>query len=136
MAKFCVPVVGDNPEGWGPMEEPAHLKHVPYAPFSKSEKLGKIADFIQPGGFQKQHGRTHHTQAPLVFNFLNNDQVKPKTIHRKTSLSRMPISILPFRVLQNQRAIVRQEPHDVSINNNAHGILFSKVLVAEIRFQT
>ena len=75
MAKFCVPEVGDNPDGWGPTEEPAHLKNIPYAPFSKSEKLGKVADFTQQS-YQKNYGRTHHTAQPLVFNFLPDEEVR------------------------------------------------------------
>ncbi|ERN01129.1 hypothetical protein AMTRI_Chr03g52710 [Amborella trichopoda] len=46
---FMIGHVPSNPDGWGPPEGPAvlenQLQNVPYAPFSKSEKLGRIADW-------------------------------------------------------------------------------------------
>lgn len=35
-----------NPTGWGPTELPSQLVDVPYAPFSKTESIGTVADFI------------------------------------------------------------------------------------------
>ena len=49
-AQFSVPEVEDNVEGWGPISIPDHLSGVPYAPFGKSDKVGKISDFTQAGG--------------------------------------------------------------------------------------
>eukprot|EP00210_Caulerpa_lentillifera_P003179 g3038.t1 len=72
MAKFVVPEVVDNPEGWGPISEPGHLRNVPYAPFSKNEKICKAADWTQQGHL-KTHGR-YQNQAPPVFNFLHNEE--------------------------------------------------------------
>jgi hypothetical protein len=55
---YAVPEIQDNPEGWGPCNVPEHLKDVPFAPFSKGDKLGKAADWTQqayqknfPGAF-------------------------------------------------------------------------------------
>lgn len=55
---YAVPEIQDNPDGWGPCKEPEHLKDVPFAPFSKGDKLGKAADWTQqayqknfPGAF-------------------------------------------------------------------------------------
>lgn len=44
---YAVPEIQDNPEGWGPCSVPEHLKDVPFAPFSKGDKLGKAADWTQ-----------------------------------------------------------------------------------------
>ncbi|CAN6452981.1 unnamed protein product [Victoria cruziana] len=49
MVSFDVPY---NPDGWGPPEAPValeshHLRHAPYAPFSKADKLGRIADWTR-----------------------------------------------------------------------------------------
>lgn len=49
-AQFKVPEVEDNEEGWGPTSVPDHLSGVPYAPFGKSDKVGRISDFTQTGG--------------------------------------------------------------------------------------
>eukprot|EP00252_Welwitschia_mirabilis_P007440 TRINITY_DN18800_c0_g1_i2.p1 TRINITY_DN18800_c0_g1~~TRINITY_DN18800_c0_g1_i2.p1 ORF type:complete len:554 (-),score=65.66 TRINITY_DN18800_c0_g1_i2:472-2133(-) len=46
-----VPDIVDNPDGWGPPEGPVmlenQLQNVPYAPFSKTEKLGRVADWTR-----------------------------------------------------------------------------------------
>ncbi|EFJ40085.1 eukaryotic translation initiation factor 3d [Volvox carteri f. nagariensis] len=46
-ASFPVPAVTDNPDGWGPCTVPAHLKDIPFAPFNKGDKLGRVADWTQ-----------------------------------------------------------------------------------------
>ena len=42
MAKFVTPVIQDNPSGWGPCAVPEQLKDMPYQPFSKGDRLGKV----------------------------------------------------------------------------------------------
>ena len=44
-AQFVPPVIQDNPTGWGPNSIPAQFKDMPYQPFSKSDRLGKISDW-------------------------------------------------------------------------------------------
>ncbi|KAI8464165.1 MAG: eukaryotic translation initiation factor 3, subunit 7 [Monoraphidium minutum] len=70
---FAVPEISDNADGWGPSSEsiPPHLKDVPFAPFSKTDKLGKAADWTNTG-YQKYSGR----QAPVatVFTFFQNEE--------------------------------------------------------------
>ena len=53
-AVFQVPEVENNEEGWGPLAVPDHLAEVPYAPYGKGDKVGKISDFTQAG---KQYGK-------------------------------------------------------------------------------
>lgn len=57
--KLKVPEIADNPDGWGPPEAAAalqnQLQNVPYAPFSKSDRLGRVADFTR-GGFAPRAG--------------------------------------------------------------------------------
>lgn len=50
MVAFTLPPINDNPDGgWGPSSSnlPAEFKFkdIPYAPYSKSDKLGRIADW-------------------------------------------------------------------------------------------
>lgn len=42
MAKFVAPVIQDNPSGWGPCAVPEQFKDMPYQPFSKGDRLGKV----------------------------------------------------------------------------------------------
>ena len=54
-ANFKVPAVEDNADGWGPTTVPEQLEGIPYAPYTKSEKIGRISDFTQ-SGFNKYGG--------------------------------------------------------------------------------
>merc|ERR1719429_335334 len=44
-ARFDPPLIQDNPTGWGPNTIPPKFKDMPYQPFSKSDRLGKISDW-------------------------------------------------------------------------------------------
>lgn len=44
-----------NPNGWGPVDMPAQFLDKPYAPFSKSEKLGKVADFLRSSSWYGEY---------------------------------------------------------------------------------
>jgi len=47
---FVAPVAEENADGWGPSTDVvAEFSEVPYAPFSKSDKLGCAADWTQTG---------------------------------------------------------------------------------------
>ncbi len=43
--KFEFPVIHENPSGWGPCEVPEQFKDTPYQPFSKGDRLGKVANY-------------------------------------------------------------------------------------------
>jgi len=45
MAHFIPPIIQDNPDGWGPCAVPAQFKDIPYQPFSKGDRIGKVADW-------------------------------------------------------------------------------------------
>jgi len=44
-ARFDPPAIQDNPTGWGPNTIPPKFKDMPYQPFSKSDRLGKVSDW-------------------------------------------------------------------------------------------
>lgn len=59
MASFTLPKIHNNPDGgWGPsssnIPEQFKFKDIPYAPFSKSDKLGRFADWNDPTGDNRQ----------------------------------------------------------------------------------
>ena len=45
MAHFNPPVISENPSGWGPCTVPDQFKDMPYQPFSKGDRLGKVKSF-------------------------------------------------------------------------------------------
>lgn len=66
---YEVPEISDNADGWGPTTVPAFLEGIPFAPFSKSDKLGKAADWTNqnynkfPGAFLGSGPEGGHEQA-------------------------------------------------------------------------
>lgn len=40
---FIPPVIQENLVGWGPCEMPDQFKDMPYQPFSKGDRLGKVS---------------------------------------------------------------------------------------------
>jgi hypothetical protein len=42
LAKFTPPVIHDNETGWGPTGTPDQFKDMPYQPFAKGDRLGKV----------------------------------------------------------------------------------------------
>ena len=45
MAQFLPLEIPENPDAWGPCAVPDQFKNMPYQPFNKSDKLGKVADW-------------------------------------------------------------------------------------------
>lgn len=54
-AVFEKPVLQYNENGWGPCELPETFKDMPYQPFSKSDRLGKICDWTLPATNDKKY---------------------------------------------------------------------------------
>jgi translation initiation factor 3 subunit D len=50
-SRFEVPAVPFNEGGWGPCTLPAHLKDVPYAPYGKNDRIGRVADWTSSGNY-------------------------------------------------------------------------------------
>lgn len=59
MPSFSLPPINDNPDGgWGPstsnLPDQFKFKDIPYAPYSKSDKLGRFADWNDLSGDNRQ----------------------------------------------------------------------------------
>ncbi|KAF3422366.1 hypothetical protein E2986_11596 [Frieseomelitta varia] len=57
IAHFQAPAIQHNPDGWGPCELPDQFKDIPYQPFSKGDRLGKISDWTTPAFQDKKFPR-------------------------------------------------------------------------------
>lgn len=68
MPGFQLPAVEDNTEGWGPTSVPAQFVDVPFMPFGKGERLGRIAEFGATAG------RTHYQGA--LYSKLHHCEIK------------------------------------------------------------
>ncbi|CAA3013500.1 eukaryotic translation initiation factor 3 subunit D-like [Olea europaea subsp. europaea] len=81
MVGFEVGSVPFNPDGWGPPESsspslsvPNHPSNVPFAPFSRSEKLGRIADWTRSITNQGRPGsKQGHHASDSAFDFSGDD---------------------------------------------------------------
>lgn len=77
--EFEIGAVPFNPDGWGPLESAATTAatlplHVPFAPFSRSEKLGRIADWTR-NAYNNPSNRQNANKNPsdTVFDFSAED---------------------------------------------------------------
>jgi len=61
-ARFIPPVIQDNPQGWGPNSGPAQFKDMPYQPFSKSDRLGKVSDWTGATYQDRRHISKYQSQ--------------------------------------------------------------------------
>ncbi|CAL1675908.1 unnamed protein product [Lasius platythorax] len=61
-AHFLAPAIQHNPDGWGPCELPDQFKDIPYQPFSKGDRLGKISDWTTPAFQDKKFPNKYTSQ--------------------------------------------------------------------------
>jgi translation initiation factor 3 subunit D len=111
MASFSLPPIHDNLDGsWGPsssnLPETFKFKDIPYAPYSKSDKLGRFADWNDISGDNRQNasgvvanpragtrGRRDGTQTfgsgiPSAFSFQVEDESSFSLVDNKTGAPR------------------------------------------------
>jgi translation initiation factor 3 subunit D len=111
MASFSLPPIHDNPDGsWGPsssnLPETFKFKDIPYAPYSKSDKLGRFADWNDISGDNRQtasgtavnprtgtRGRRDGAQTfgsgiPSAFSFQVEDESSFSLVDNKTGAPR------------------------------------------------
>ncbi|KFB36211.1 AGAP002337-PA-like protein [Anopheles sinensis] len=62
VATFEVPQLQFNEDGWGPCELPEAFKDIPYQPFSKSDRLGKISDWTGTAQTDKKFSNKYASQ--------------------------------------------------------------------------
>ena len=61
--------IADNSEGWGPVAQLSKYDNMPYAPFSRSERVGKASDFTAQGFKYNDRRYADRPSANTVFNF-------------------------------------------------------------------
>ncbi|XP_033102569.1 eukaryotic translation initiation factor 3 subunit D-like [Anneissia japonica] len=59
---FVPPVIQENPDGWGPCTVPDQFKDIPYQPFSKGDRLGKVSDWTGATYTDKRYLGRYNTQ--------------------------------------------------------------------------
>jgi hypothetical protein len=69
---FKLPEIIDNDNGWGPSPVmlPEKFRDIPYAPYSKADKLGRIADWSTPEQREKESSGRQRTN---YRNYRGND---------------------------------------------------------------
>ncbi|KAI9244217.1 eukaryotic translation initiation factor 3 subunit D [Helicostylum pulchrum] len=75
--QFFLPPIYDSQGGWGPASDviPQQFCDIPYAPYSKSDKLGRVADWTNPEGQKQDNNQTAgNRQGRTGFNRFNRDQ--------------------------------------------------------------
>uniref|UniRef100_A0A0K8TD93 Eukaryotic translation initiation factor 3 subunit p66 n=1 Tax=Lygus hesperus TaxID=30085 RepID=A0A0K8TD93_LYGHE len=62
LPRFNTPVIQDNVTGWGPCDMPEQFKDMPYQPFSKGDRLGKISDWTGATFQDKKYTSKYQSQ--------------------------------------------------------------------------
>lgn len=62
MAHFVSPAIQENPGGWGPCSVPEQYKDMPYQPFSKGDRLGKVSDWTGATYQDKKYQNKYNSQ--------------------------------------------------------------------------
>eukprot|EP00889_Picochlorum_renovo_P002885 jgi/Picre1/29915/NNA_005294.t1 len=111
-SSFSLSHVEDNKEGWGPSSIPEKFTAVPFLPYGKGERLGRIADFGYSSHSRMGHysGR-YREPAPgtSVFNFEKADEDEAFEL-----VDNKPVKKSfggPQRRPQNQQRWVQQPAH-------------------------
>ncbi|KAI7845745.1 hypothetical protein COHA_000661 [Chlorella ohadii] len=77
---FVLPEVEENADSWGPQTVPPQFDGVPFMPFQKGERLGRIADFGQMAGRGMFADRRYRDREPApgmaLFNFEKTEEVR------------------------------------------------------------
>jgi translation initiation factor 3 subunit D len=92
MAEFVNPIIQDNKDGWGPCQLPEKFRDMPYQPFSKSDRLGKVSDWTGTtytdrkyvNKYQSQFAGTnqytyYHEDDESSFKLVDNTTTKPRS---------------------------------------------------------
>lgn len=83
-AAFVMPVVHENPDGWGPIYMPERFLNIPYAPFNKSDKLGKSADWSWQQRYrEKNRDRLQAEGKDQPASFFEGDEDSFKLVDNK-----------------------------------------------------
>lgn len=75
---FQLPTLHDTLSGWGPTSDviPNQFRDIPYAPYSKGDKLGRVADWTNPDSQKQDNRETTGRQGRSGFNRFNRGMLK------------------------------------------------------------
>jgi translation initiation factor 3 subunit D len=85
MVGFKLIDLQDNQDGWGPITMPPEFQDVPFMPYSKGERLGRIADFGQQPGQQRFQGMLCFVGSITLLCFVSHLYEKPSISHPTSS---------------------------------------------------
>lgn len=70
---FELPKIYENAGGWGPTNQviPLQFRDIPYAPYSKGDKLGRIADWTNPDAQKQDNNQVTGRTGRTGFNRFN-----------------------------------------------------------------
>lgn len=100
---FKAPVIQDNVTGWGPCDMPEQFKDMPYQPFSKGDRLGKISDWTGAAFQDKKYTNKYQSQFGSGSQYAYYHEEDESTFHLvdTTRVQKPPYQRGRFR--QNQR---------------------------------
>jgi len=120
MASFSVPTIQYNPTGWGPCALPDIFKDMPYQPFAKGDRLGKVADWTGATYQDRRYTNKYSSQfgqGNSQYAYFHEED--ESTFHLvDTSKQQKPLFQRQRKFQQQQRNLRRQQQQKEKTNVN------------------
>ncbi|XP_059475944.1 eukaryotic translation initiation factor 3 subunit D isoform X1 [Neocloeon triangulifer] len=121
--KFNAPVIQDNPTGWGPCEMPDQFRNMPYQPFSKGDRLGKISDWTGAAFQDKKYTNKYASQFGAGSQYAYYHDEDESTFHLVDTarVQKPPYQRGRFRQMRGMRGRAQQQRHQQSQMQSLRG---------------
>ncbi|CAO3590710.1 unnamed protein product [Absidia cylindrospora] len=120
---FYLPTLHDSENGWGPANViPSQFRDIPYAPYSKGDKLGRVADWTNPDGQKQDNRENTGRQGRAGFNRFNRDQHQSYGASFASAFAYTHTEDeLSFSVVDNRSATVKKMAQKAAGGNTGAG---------------
>ncbi|CAF0891085.1 unnamed protein product [Adineta ricciae] len=109
-AHFEAPLVVDNRDGWGPTDDTFQYKDMPYQPYSKSDQLGKVADWTGTVYGDKRNNNRYRSQYGVgvgMYQYIHEDD---ENTFQLVDSTRLPKPAYQKRSRFQQNRFRQQQP--------------------------
>ncbi|KAJ1527670.1 hypothetical protein ONE63_007630 [Megalurothrips usitatus] len=103
VAHFRAPEIQHNSTGWGPCDMPDQFKDMPYQPFSKADRLGKISDWTGAAFQDKKYTSKYQSQFGAGSQYAYYHDEDESTFHLVDTARVQKPPYQRGRFLRNQR---------------------------------
>lgn len=120
MAKFIPPIIQDNADGWGPVSVPDKFKDMPYQPFSKGDRLGKVSDWSGNTYQDRRYMNKYNSQfgGGSQYSYYHDEDESSFTLVDNTKIQKPVYQRNRFRFNQFKHRQLLQRQREAGGNGN------------------